>query len=91
MEQKKVKVHFECINPFEIIPMNEYDFLLILGNCLDNAQDAYDRASDKMLEILFIDKRNYLEVIISNPYTFSVTDMNILKKMGLQLKKDMMG
>ena len=86
----KIPYQFECREYIEKITMNEFDFLRIIGNLLDNAIEATNLCNDKSLNVCIYTKDNQLEFVIVNTYR-EQTNVSQIIKPGYTTKKNHLG
>lgn len=85
-ERQGVKVLFECIVPVQEINLNEVKLVRTLGILLDNAIEAAIASDAKKINVLFIESKRQVEVVVENSYTGKLPSIESMNKLGFSSK-----
>lgn len=89
-QSKNIKVIFECRELVNKLIMNEYDYLRIVGNLIDNAIEASIESESKEIGIYLYRKNHQFNIAITNTYKEEVNISRITQP-GFSTKRNHSG
>jgi two-component system sensor histidine kinase AgrC len=66
MKESDIMFRIECKVPVDVVPIQVFDLVRILGVCLDNAIEAAIQTNNPFINVAIIKDRNQIEFIIQN-------------------------
>lgn len=89
-QNEGIKVNFECREPIKKINMDEFDFLRVIGNLIDNAIEATMLCEKKEIGICLFIKDTQFTVVLTNTYREELKLTNITHS-GYTTKENHLG
>lgn len=85
-EQENITVHFECLKPISHFNIEEIKLVRIVGILMDNAIEAAEESSDKILNVLVFANIDMIEISIENSYQGKLPSLSLMNKKGFSSK-----
>lgn len=85
-KQENISVHFECLKPISHFNLEEVKLVRIVGILMDNAIEAAEESSDKILNVLVMANIDIIEISIENSYQGKLPSLNLMNKKGFSSK-----
>ena len=86
-----INCHFECLTPFDHVPIPIFDCIRALGISLDNAIEAAKESLEPELTMMIYQDAQQLEFLIQNTYLPTDMDIEDMLKKGVTSKKGHQG
>ena len=87
MKESDIMFQIECKVPVDVVPIQVFDLVRILGVCLDNAIEAAIQTNNPFINVSIIKDRNQIEFIIQNSAIETKEGIPKLLKAGYSTKK----